>query len=59
MANIFQSEGLKRKISAALAAAAVIAGQIPALAPYQGLIAQVAGWLGALGWLHAGVSASK
>jgi len=54
--NLLKSTGLKRKLAAAFAAAALLAGHVPVLLPYQPMLAEIAGWLGAVGYAHAVVS---
>lgn len=57
--DLFKSKGLKRKIAAALAAAAVIISYVPALQPYQPLLAEIAGYLGIAGYAHAAAAKSQ
>ena len=52
---ITKSQGVKRTLASIIAAAAVLAGQIPALAAYQAPLATIAGILGAVGVVHAAV----
>lgn len=53
---MFESKGLKRTLASFFAFAAVLAPTIPIIAPYAEAIQLIAGWLGAAGLVHAGVS---
>ena len=53
---VSKSQGIKRTLASILAAAATIAGYVPALAPYQAPLAAIAGILGGLGVVHAAAS---
>lgn len=59
LGNLLQSNGYKRGLAAALAAAAAVAPYFPVVASYQEMLTKIAGILGAVGLLHAGVSAAK
>lgn len=48
-----KSKGIKRNIASLLAAAAALMAFVPALAPYQEMVINLAGLLGGAGLLHA------
>lgn len=50
---MFKSKGLKRNFAALLAAVAAVAPFFPALQPFQNMLIEVSGILGALGLGHA------
>lgn len=56
LSNLLKSKGLKRKLSAAFAAAALIISYVPALQPYQPILVEIAGYLGLVGYAHAAVA---
>lgn len=53
---MFESKGIKRTLASVFAILAAAAPFIPPLAPFQEVIVQVAGALGAVGLGHAAVS---
>lgn len=53
---ITKSQGIKRTLASILAFAAMACSYVPALQPYQEILVQAAGWLGAVGVVHAAVA---
>ena len=52
---MFESKGLKRSLASVFAVLACAAPFIPPLIPFQGLIVEIAGALGAVGLGHAAI----
>jgi hypothetical protein len=50
---MFKSKGLKRNLASVLAAFAAVAQFVPALAPYNELLINLAGFFGVAGVAHA------
>lgn len=53
---VTKSQGVKRTLASLFAFAAMASSYIPALAPYQVILAQIAGTLGAVGVAHAAIA---
>jgi hypothetical protein len=56
---MFESKGLKRSLASVFAVLACAAPFIPPLMPFQGLIVEIAGALGAVGLGHAALNRLK
>lgn len=56
---MFESKGLKRSLASILAVLAAAAPFIPPLAPFQHVIVEIAGALGAVGLSHAALAKLK
>lgn len=56
---MFESKGIKRSLASILAVVAAASPFIPVLAPFQHLIVEVAGALGAVGLSHAAIAKLK
>ena len=56
---MFESKGIKRTLSSIFAVLACAAPFIPPLAPFQSIIVEIAGALGAVGLGHAALTSLK
>lgn len=56
---MFESKGLKRTLASVLAVVAAVAPFVPPLMPFQHLLVELAGALGAVGLGHAALSRLK
>lgn len=56
---MFESKGIKRSLASVFSVLACVAPFIPPLMPFQSLIVEIAGALGAVGLGHAALSRLK